>query len=114
MAINIWLLKGYLHTIPRDIDDSAMVEGASDWQSFTRLILPLLRPILIVVAIINYIGTYGEFVLARVLLCSNPTYTLMVGLQSFASAQFTRRWGSLQPGLAWRTADHGYLPGPAR
>jgi ABC-type maltose transport system permease subunit len=70
MGINIWLMKGFLDTIPRDIDESAMVEGATDWQIFTRLILPLLRPILIVIAIINYIGTYGEFVLARVLLKS--------------------------------------------
>ncbi len=71
MGINIWLMKGYLDTVPHDIDESAMVEGATDWQIFTKLILPLLRPILIVIAIINYIGTYGEFVLARVLLKSN-------------------------------------------
>ena len=98
MGINIWLMKGYLDTIPRDIDESAMVEGASDWQIFTQLILPLIRPILIVVAIINYIGTYGEFVLARVLLRSNETYTLMVGLQIFAGAQFNQRWGVFAAG----------------
>ena len=98
MGINIWLMKGYLDTVPREIDESAMVEGASDWQIFTRLILPLLRPILIVIAIINYIGTYGEFVLARVLLRSNETYTLMVGLQIFAGAQFTQRWGVFAAG----------------
>lgn len=98
MGINIWLMKGYLDTVPREIDESAMVEGASDWQIFTRLILPLLRPILIVILIINYIGTYGEFVLARVLLRSNETYTLMVGLQIFAGAQFTQRWGVFAAG----------------
>jgi ABC-type maltose transport system permease subunit len=98
MGINIWLMKGYLDTVPREIDESAMVEGASDWQIFTGLILPLLRPILIVIAIINYIGTYGEFVLARVLLRSNETYTLMVGLQIFAGAQFQQRWGVFAAG----------------
>lgn len=98
MGINIWLMKGYLDTIPREIDESAMVEGATDWQIFTHLILPLIRPILIVIAIINYIGTYGEFVLARVLLRSNETYTLMVGLQIFAGAQFTQRWGVFAAG----------------
>ncbi len=98
MGINIWLMKGYLDTIPRDIDESAMVEGASYWQIFTRLILPLLRPILVVIAIINFIGTYGEFVLARVLLRSNETYTLMVGLQIFAGAQFQQRWGVFAAG----------------
>jgi arabinogalactan oligomer / maltooligosaccharide transport system permease protein len=98
MGINIWLMKGYLDTVPREIDESAMVEGATDWQIFTGLILPLLRPILIVIAIINYIGTYGEFVLARVLLRSNETYTLMVGLQIFAGAQFNQRWGVFAAG----------------
>lgn len=98
MGINIWLMKGFLDTIPRDIDESAMVEGATDWQIFTRLILPLLRPILIVISILNYIGTYGEFILARVLLKSNEQYTLMVGLQVFAGAQFNQRWGVFAAG----------------
>ena len=98
MGINIWLMKGFLDTIPRDIDESAMVEGATDWQIFTRLILPLLRPILIVIFILNYITTYGEFVLARVLLKSAEQYTLMVGLQIFAQAQFQQRWGLFAAG----------------
>jgi ABC-type maltose transport system permease subunit len=98
MGVNIWLMKGFLDTIPRDIDESAMVEGASNWQIFTRLILPLLRPILVVVAILNYIGTYGEFILARVLLKSTEQYTLMVGLQRFAGAQFGSRWGVFAAG----------------
>jgi arabinogalactan oligomer/maltooligosaccharide transport system permease protein len=98
MGSNIWLMKGYLDTVPRDIDESAMVEGATDWQIFTKLILPLLRPILTVIAIINYIGTYGEFVLARVLLKTNEKYTLMVGLQRFSAAQFDQRWGIFAAG----------------
>jgi len=98
MGINIWLMKGFLDTIPREIDESAMVEGANDWQIFIQLILPLLRPILIVIAILNYIGTYGDFVIARVLLRSNEQYTLMVGLQVFAGAQFTQRWGVFAAG----------------
>ena len=99
MGINIWLMKGFLDTIPRDIDESAMVEVAGDWQIFTRLILPLLRPILIVIFILNYIGTYSEFVLARVLLKGAEQYTLMVGLQVFAGAQFTQRWGVFAAGV---------------
>lgn len=99
MGINIWLMKGFLDTIPRDIDESARVEGATDWQIFTRLILPLLRPILIVIGIINYINTYGEFVIARVLLKNNEMFTLMVGLQVFSAAQFQQRWGMFAAGV---------------
>jgi ABC-type maltose transport system permease subunit len=98
MGVNIWLMKGFLDTVPRDIDESAMVEGASNWQIFTQLILPLLRPILIVIAILNYITTYGEFILARVLLKTTEQYTLMVGLQRFAGAQFGQRWGVFAAG----------------
>ena len=98
MGINIWLMKGFLDTIPHDIDESAMVEGASDWQIFTKLILPLLRPILIVIGILSYIGTYGDFVLARVLLKTTEQYTLMVGLQIFTSARFDQRWGVFTAG----------------
>lgn len=98
MGINIWLMKGYIDTIPRDIDESAMVEGASNWKIFIKLILPLLRPILIVIAIINYIGTYGEFILASLLLKDAQKYTLMVGLQRFAAAQMDQRWGVFAAG----------------
>ena len=98
MGVNIWLMKGYLDTIPRDIDESAMVDGASQWQIFTKLILPLLRPILIVVGILSFIGTYGDFVLARILLKSSDQYTLMVGLQIFTSGQFSQKWGPFAAG----------------
>jgi arabinogalactan oligomer / maltooligosaccharide transport system permease protein len=98
MGVNIWLMKGFLDTVPREIDESAMIEGASNWQIFTQLILPLLRPILIVVGILNYIGTYGDFVLARILLRSNEKLTLMVGLQVFTGAQFAQRWGVFAAG----------------
>jgi ABC-type maltose transport system permease subunit len=98
MGVNIWLMKGYLDTIPRDIDESAMVDGASQWQIFTRLILPLLRPILIVVGILSFIGTYGDFVLARILLKSSEQYTLMVGLQIFTAGQFSQKWGPFAAG----------------
>jgi ABC-type maltose transport system permease subunit len=98
MGVNIWLMKGYLDTIPRDIDESAMVDGASQWQIFTRLILPLLRPILIVVGILSFIGTYGDFVLARILLKSADQYTLMVGLQIFTAGQFSQKWGAFAAG----------------
>lgn len=98
MGINIWLMKGFMDTIPRDIDESAMVDGASRWQIFYLLILPLLRPILVVIGILSFIGTYGDFVLARILLKSTEQYTLMVGLQIFTSGQFSQKWGAFSVG----------------
>ena len=98
MGINIWLMKGFFDTIPRAIDESAMVDGASHWYIFTRLLLPLMRPILVVIGILSFIGTYGDFVLARILLKSTEQYTLMVGLQIFTSGQFAQKWGEFTAG----------------
>jgi arabinogalactan oligomer / maltooligosaccharide transport system permease protein len=98
MGINIWLMKGFFDSIPRDIDESAMVDGASHWQIFTRLLLPLMQPILIVIGILTFIGTYGDFLLARVLLKSTDQYTVMVGLQIFTAGQFSQKWGQFTAG----------------
>lgn len=98
MGINIWLMKGFFDTIPREIDESAMVDGATHWQTFTQLLLPLMRPMLVVVAILSFVGTYGDFVLARVLLKSTEQYTLMVGLFIFTSGQFSQQWGQFTAG----------------
>ena len=98
MGINIWLMKGFFDSIPRAIDESAMVDGASHWQIFWILIFPLVRPILVVVAILTFIGTYGDFVLARILLKSQEQITLMVGLFTFTSGQFAQQWGLFAAG----------------
>lgn len=98
MGMNIWLMKGYMDTIPRDIDESAHVDGASDWQVFTKLILPLLRPILVVIGILSFIGTYGEFIIARTLLTKRELQTVMVGLQIYTSGQYTKNWGVFAAG----------------
>lgn len=98
MGINIWLMKGFLDTIPRQIDESGMVDGASHFQIFWTLLLPLLRPILIVIGILSFIGTYGDFILARILLNDVREYTLMVGLQIFTAGQFDKKWGVFAAG----------------
>jgi ABC-type maltose transport system permease subunit len=98
MGINIWLMKGFLDTIPRAIDESGMVDGATHFQIFWNLLLPLLRPILVVISIISFIGTYGDFILARILLNDVEKYTLMVGLQIFTAGQFDQKWGVFAAG----------------
>jgi ABC-type maltose transport system permease subunit len=87
-----------MDTIPKDIDESAMVDGATHWQTFTQLILPLLQPILVVVGILSFIGTYGDFILARILLTSADKFTLMVGLQIYTSGMFSQKWGVFAAG----------------
>jgi len=98
MGINIWLMKGYFDSIPRDIDESAMVDGATDWQIFTRLLLPLMRPIIVVVGILTFIFVYGDFVMARILLKTSTQYPVTVGLWQFTSNQFAQQWGLFAAG----------------
>ncbi|MGI6250863.1 MAG: sugar ABC transporter permease [Anaerolineaceae bacterium] len=98
MGMNIWLIKGFLDTIPRAIDESGMLDGATPFQIFRYLLLPLLRPILFVVGILSFIGVYGDFLLARVLLNDSSKYTLMVGLQIFTAGQFDKKWGVFAAG----------------
>ncbi len=98
MGINIWLMKGFFDSIPREIDESAMVDGASHWQIFTKLLLPLMRPIIVVVAMLSFIFTYGDFILASILLKDTTLYPLTVGLQQFTQGQFAQNWGVFTAG----------------
>ncbi len=98
MGANTLLMKGYFDNIPREIDESARVDGATDWQIFWSLILPLVRPVLAVVAVLAFIGTFNEFVLAGLLIEDKQNWTLMVGLFEFVNADFNRDWGKFAAG----------------
>lgn len=98
LGINTWLMKGYFDTIPRDLDESAKIDGASDWLIFWRIILPLARPILAVIGILAFIGVYNDYIIARILLTDEETYTLAVGLSTFLGDQFSQRWGPFAAG----------------
>ena len=98
MGINIWLMKGFFDSVPREIDESALVDGCGHWQTYWRLIFPLVRPVLIVVGILAFVGTFNEFILARVLLRDKDSWTLMVGLWGYISDNFARHWGIFAAG----------------
>lgn len=98
MGINIWLMKGFFDTVPIEIDESAMVDGASHWQIFWRLLFPLVRPVIVVVGLLTFIGVYSDFLLARILLKSTDNFTVMLGLYIFQANQFSQRWGEFTAG----------------
>jgi ABC-type maltose transport system permease subunit len=94
LGVNTWLMKGFFDTIPRELDESAMIDGATNWQIFWQIIFPLVRPILAVVAILTFVGTYGDFILPLVLLIGEPDqYTLALGLSILLGDQFSQNWG---------------------
>ena len=93
LGVNTWLTKGYFDSIPRDLDEAAKMDGASHWQTFSRVIMPLVRPILVVVGLLTFIGVYSEYVLARIILTDKYLYTMAVGLNLFSQNQYAGRWG---------------------
>jgi ABC-type maltose transport system permease subunit len=98
IGFNTWLMKGFFDTVPRELDESAMLDGASQWQTFWTIILPLVRPVLAVIFMLSFIGTYGDYLLARVMLSNTQKYTVAVGLSLFISDQFAQRWGEFAAG----------------
>lgn len=89
----IWLLIGFLRQIPTEIEEAAIVDGCSQWQVFTRIIFPLMRPGLAVAAIFTFRISWNEFLLALVLTDRN-TRTLPVGITLFMTEQGVQ-WGRI-------------------
>lgn len=94
LGFNTWLMKGYFDTIPRELDESALVDGATRLQTLRYVLLPLVRPILVVLGLLTFIGTYADFLLARVMLKSSEEYTFAVGLTFFIQGQYQSEWGA--------------------
>jgi maltose/maltodextrin transport system permease protein len=79
VATHIWTIKGYFETIPAEIEENAKVDGASHWQAFRYVLLPMAVPILMVVFVLAFIGTIIEYPVASILLREEPNLTLAVG-----------------------------------
>jgi len=79
VATHIWTIKGYFDTIPAEIEENAKVDGATHWQAFRRVLLPMAVPILVVVFVLAFIGVIIEYPVASVLLREEANLTLAVG-----------------------------------
>ncbi len=91
-AYNIWLLKSYIDGIPKELDESAFVDGAGHFTTFVKIVLPLAMPQIAVIFIFSFIATYSEYVISSVFLQTPDSYTLSIGLQSFIADQFNAHW----------------------
>lgn len=86
-AFAVFLLRQFYGAIPGEISDSARIDGASEWQIFTRIILPLARPALATAALFIFIWTWTDFLNPLIYLTDDRTYTLAVGLQQLSSTR---------------------------
>jgi maltose/maltodextrin transport system permease protein len=87
VATHIWTIKGYFDTIPAEIEENAKVDGATHWQAFRLVLLPMAVPILVVVFVLAFIGVIIEYPVASVLLREEPNLTLAVGSKFFLYEQ---------------------------
>jgi maltose/maltodextrin transport system permease protein len=87
VATHIWTIKGYFETIPVEIEENAKVDGATHWQAFRHVLLPMAVPILVVVFVLAFIGTIIDYPVASVLLREESNLTLAVGSKFYLNDQ---------------------------
>ncbi|MGC8857296.1 MAG: sugar ABC transporter permease [Anaerolineae bacterium] len=92
VPLTIWLLKGYYDTIPLDLEEAALIDGASRMTVFTKIILPLSSPSLAIAFLFSFMGGWSEYLVARVVLQKNELFTWPLGIFTYAQ-QFTVSWG---------------------
>jgi maltose/maltodextrin transport system permease protein len=88
----IWMIKGYFDTIPASMEESARIDGASQFQTFIQILLPISLPIFAVVFILSFIGFMSEYPVASIVLQARSNWTLAVGANSFLP-EHEQLWG---------------------
>jgi len=98
LGVNTFLMYGFFNTVPRELDEAAKLDGASHAQIYWTIILRLVAPILAVVGLLSFISSFGEFIVARVILQSEGNWTVAIGLYGWVSALLDQNWGLFTAG----------------
>lgn len=97
IPFSVWMLKGYFDTIPKDLEEAALMEGASVGRIFWSIILPLAKPAVAVTALFSFMTAWNEFILAATFMDQEAMYTAPVGLRFFVGG-FSQQWGYFAAG----------------
>lgn len=90
-ALAVWLMKNFIDSIPKDLDEASYLDGGSHWTTFWRIIFPLIQPMLVAQFIFGFIGVYNEYILTSLLVFDPNLYPLGVGVRTFSTA-FSTSW----------------------
>jgi len=93
----VWMLKGYFDTIPRALEEAAIMDGMGRLQIFLRIVLPLAKPGIVVTALFSFMTAWNEFILAATFLSKPTLYTLPVALQRYVG-DYSTEWGRFAAG----------------
>jgi multiple sugar transport system permease protein len=94
-AFNIFLLRQFFKTIPRELSEAARIDGCSEFRIFSDVIVPLAKPALAVVALFTFMFVWNDFLAPLIYLVDQETFTLALGLQSYQSQQGGTPWNLL-------------------
>ena len=92
LPLCVWMLKGFFDTVPRELEEAALLDGCNQFQVFWRVVLPLSLPAVAVTALFSFLAAWNEYLLALTFNTSNDMYTLPVGLASLISST-GQAWG---------------------
>lgn len=92
IPMNAFLVKGYFDTIPKELDESAKMDGAGHFRIFFTIMIPLAKPIIAVVALFNFMAPFMDFILPRIVLRSPENYTLALGLYNMVNDAFANEF----------------------
>lgn len=88
----VWQMKAYYDTIPKELEEAAVLDGCSRWATFYKIILPISSPALVITALFSFMTSWSEYIIAAVVLQDPELYTLPLGLRSF-QASLATQWG---------------------
>jgi len=92
-GLGFQISKGFFDTVPRSIDEAALLDGATQWQIFTRIIMPLSKPIVIYTVLTSFIGPWVDFIFAKVICGANASqFTVAIGLWNMLQKEYINQW----------------------
>jgi arabinogalactan oligomer/maltooligosaccharide transport system permease protein len=92
IGFNTWLLRGYLESIPKDLEEAAYIDGATYWQAFTKIVLPMATPMLVVVFFFNFIGFFQEYLLASIIIFRPVLRPIALGMRFYINGKYSQNW----------------------
>nr|WP_308582630.1 sugar ABC transporter permease [uncultured Gardnerella sp.] len=87
-----YVMKGYMDTIPKSLDEAAYLDGCTTWQVFYKIILPICKPMIVFQAITSFLGPWLDFVMVKTIANSQDNYTVALGLWKMLDKEFISNW----------------------
>ena len=92
-GVGFYVAKGFFDTIPKSLDEAAIIDGASRWQVFTKITIPLSKPIIVYTILTSFMGPWIDFVFAKVICGANADqFTVSIGLWKMVEKEYINSW----------------------